>query len=156
MALLLREADDLVLDRRTVARTGGADLAGVHRRAVKIRANEVVRERAGVRQPAEDLRVFEAIGQDRERTRALVARSNLELRVVDGRFVDTRRRAGLEPAEAQAERAKGIGERFGGELAETAAGGLYFARMHERTEKCAGGNHDRARVERRQIGRAHV
>src|SRR5437763_15394047 len=66
MALLVGEANDFVLDRRAVARAGGLDLAGVHRRAVKIRADHLVRLRAGVGQVAEHLRQLETIGENRE------------------------------------------------------------------------------------------
>ena len=60
MALLVGEADDLVLDRRAVARAGGLDLPGVHRRAVEVGADQVVDRLVGVGDLAVHLRLLEA------------------------------------------------------------------------------------------------
>ena len=38
----LAEADDLVLDRRAIARAAALDLPGIHRRAVHVRPDDVV------------------------------------------------------------------------------------------------------------------
>src|ERR1044071_7035809 len=129
MSLLLCEADDLVFDRRAVAGTCRVDLSRVHRRAMKVCADQLVRECARVCEPAENLRLLEAIGENRERTRTRVAGCVFESRVINGGLVDGRRRAGLQAAETQAERAQRIGERFRGRLAEAAAGRLHFSRM---------------------------
>src|SRR5262245_5040030 len=102
---------------------------------MEIRADQLVRERARVREPAENLRLLESIGENRKRTRTRVAGRFFEPRVIDGRLVDARRRAGLQTAEAQSECAKRIRERFRGRLAEAAAGRLHFSRMHERAEE---------------------
>ena len=55
MLRLLGEAHDLVFDRRAVARTDGLDLAGVHRRAMHVVADELQRLRRRVRDVAADL-----------------------------------------------------------------------------------------------------
>jgi hypothetical protein len=151
MALLLGEAHHLVLDGGAVARTGGVDLSGVHRRAVEVRADQVVGKAAGVGEPAEDLRLLEPVGEDGERARTLVARSFLQLREVDGGAVDARGRTGLQAAEVQAESPERIGERLRGRLAETAAGGLLLAGVHQRPEEGAGGDDDRLRLESRSV-----
>ena len=151
MPLLLREAHHLVFDRRAVARAGGVDLAGVHRRAMEIGADQLVRDLAGVGQMAEHLRQRERVGEDRERTRLGVARRFLELREIDGGAIDARRRSGLEAAEFQAEVAQRIGERLRRRLAEAAADGLHFAGVHQGAKERSGGDDDGARVEARSV-----
>ena len=54
--VLVGEAHDLVLDRRTVARAHAFDHARVQRRAIQPRADDVVRARRRVRDPATALR----------------------------------------------------------------------------------------------------
>src|SRR5258708_29288594 len=123
MARLIREAHHLVFYGWAISRTGCLDLARVHRRAVKVRANQLVRLRARVGQMAKHLRQSDAIGEDRERTRDLIARRRLESREIDGVLRDARRRSGLQAAKAKAERAERIGERFGRRFAEASADG---------------------------------
>ena len=55
VAGLAGEAVDLVLDRRAVARADAFDHAGEHRRAVEAAADDLVRARVGVRDPARQL-----------------------------------------------------------------------------------------------------
>ena len=45
VAVALAEADDLVLDRRAIARAAARDLAGIHRRTMHIGADDRVRRR---------------------------------------------------------------------------------------------------------------
>ena len=104
VALFLGEADDFVLDRWAVARAGGLDLAGVHRGAVEVRADQLVGFRTRVCEVAEHLREREAVRQNRERAGLFVARRLLQPAEVDARLVDARRSPGLEAAELQAER----------------------------------------------------
>src|SRR5258706_9639156 len=66
VAWLVGEADDLVLDRRAVAGAGRLDLAGVHRRTVKVRADQIMGNGAGVGQVTEHLRQGDAVREDRE------------------------------------------------------------------------------------------
>src|SRR5512142_2131508 len=101
--LLLGEPDDLVFDRRTVARARRFDLTRIHRRAMQIGADQVVRFGARVRQMAKYLREREPIGDDREWTRRFIAGRLLDPREVDGCLCDARRRSGLQTAEAEAE-----------------------------------------------------
>jgi hypothetical protein len=77
----MREAHDLVLDRRAVARPDAFDDARVQRRAVERAADEIVRRRARVRDPARQLRgMHVARSHEREHRRGIVARLHLEAR----------------------------------------------------------------------------
>ena len=64
--LALCEAHHLVLDRRTVARTGALDLTGIHRRAMKIGANDLVGRRSCLGNVTGDLRRRDLARQIRE------------------------------------------------------------------------------------------
>ena len=70
MPILVGEADDLVFDRRAIARAARTDLAAVHRCPVQIRANPLVDRFVGVGDPARDLLDRKLIGQKRERRAA--------------------------------------------------------------------------------------
>ncbi len=69
-------------------------------------ANDPVRRVGRAGDAALDLRVVDALGQDGERLRRLVAGLHLERGPVDGAAVEPRRRSGLEPAERKARRAR--------------------------------------------------
>ena len=60
VAVAFAEPHDLVLDRRTIARPAAADLAGIHRRAMHIFADDPVRRRVRAGDAALDLRVRDA------------------------------------------------------------------------------------------------
>ena len=83
MALFVCEAHDFVFDRRTVTWACGLDLPRVHRRAVQIRADQLVGGRARVREMTEHLRQRDGVGKNRKRPRNFVAGRLLELRKVD-------------------------------------------------------------------------
>jgi hypothetical protein len=55
VAVLAGETMNLVFDRRAVARPNAFDDAGVHRRAIEIGADDVVRPRVGAGDPARQL-----------------------------------------------------------------------------------------------------
>ena len=79
----LAEAHDLVLDRRAIARTAALDLAGIHRRAMHIGANDFMGRRRRAGDAALDLRIGDALGQHRERLRRIVPRLHFQRRPVD-------------------------------------------------------------------------
>ena len=56
MAVALAEFDDLIFDRRTITRARAGDLSRVHRRAMHVGADDVVRRRDRARDGALDLR----------------------------------------------------------------------------------------------------
>ena len=80
MPILVGEAHDLVLDRRTVARPAALDLAGVHRRPVQVGADEIVDRLVGVGDVAIHLRLRDALGGEAERPRVVVAGLRFALR----------------------------------------------------------------------------
>ena len=102
MAVAFAEFYDLVFDRRTVTRTATCDLAGIHRRAMHVVANDLVRGGNRARDAAFDLRIGDAFGQHRERFGRIVAGLHLDALPIDGAAVQPRRRAGLQAAEREA------------------------------------------------------
>ena len=116
MALLVLEAHDFILDGGAVARPRAVDGAGVHRRAVQVGKEDLVRLLRGIGQIAEGA-VFQrrSVGQERKRRHRLVARLRLHLGKVDGAAVEARGRAGLEAADGKAEAAQTVREGVGGQ-----------------------------------------
>src|SRR5438876_5546785 len=102
MALLVGEANDLVLDGRAVARSRRLDLARVHRCAVQVGADHPVRELAGVGEVAEHLRELEPVGENGEWPRRRIAGRFLQPREIDAVAAYARWRSGLEAAELEA------------------------------------------------------
>ena len=95
--------DDLVLERRAVARTDAANLPVEQRRAVDVRAHDRSHAIVRVQQVAVDLRPTDRARQEREGHRRIVAALDGERSVrdatleVDARAIEPRRRAGLQP-----------------------------------------------------------
>ena len=106
MALLLFEADDLVLDRRAVARADALNVAAVERRAVQVVENDLVGRGVCVGDVAVDLVVHRHAGHKAEGLQFVVWVAGLafELREVDAAAVDAGGRAGLEAAQREAVR----------------------------------------------------
>ncbi len=140
VTLLVREPDDLVLDRRAVARADALDRALVQRRPVQVGADEVVGRRGRVGDPARPLgqRRRRAVVIEREPRRRIVARLPLERRVVDGLAVDAARRAGLEPRQRQAQPRQRARQRHRRRLAGPAAGGPGVADEDRAAQERAG------------------
>ena len=93
-----------------------------------------------------DLRVVDARGQHRERLGRIVARLHLERRPVDRLAVEPRRRAGLEAAEREAERAPASRDSpIAGASPTRPAGICCLADMDEAAQERAGGEHHGAR-----------
>ncbi len=108
MAFFVGKADHFVLDGRTVPRTGCLDLAGVHRRAVQVRTDQLVGDGTGICNVTEHLRERDRIREDGEGPRSCVADRWLHLREIDGVPGDARRGTGLEPAESKSEGREGV------------------------------------------------
>src|SRR5882724_1294621 len=102
MRELVRELDDLVFDRRTIARADRLDLSAVHRRTVHIFADDAMCLFRRERDEAGHLCVVmgDALGAEAKGRGIGVARLHGELRPVDGASVETRRSAGLQAATA--------------------------------------------------------
>jgi hypothetical protein len=117
MAGPLREARDLVLDRRTIARAYAFDHAGEHRRAIEAATDDGVCLLVGVRDPARELARMHAPFADEGKHRlGRVPGLHFETGEIDGSSVQSRRRSRLEPAHRQLQfaqaRAQGPGRGF--------------------------------------------
>ena len=151
--VLVGEAHDLVFDAGAIARAAALDLAGVHRGAVQVGADDLVDSLVGVRDVHGDLRerrcrTGPVVGQLGEGDgRVVVAGLLFEAGEVDGLAVEARRGAGLEAAELEAQSRQTAGEAAGGLLADAAAFGFLFAGVHEGAEEGAGGDDAAAAVE---------
>ena len=139
---LFGEAHDLVLDRGAVARAAGVDLAGVHWRAFEVFANQIVDRLVGVGDVAGELLNVDAVVEIRKRLRVFVARLEFGFAVVDCPTVESRRRAGFETCELDAETGKRAADSLGSAFAGAAAWGFGFARVHESLQKGASGEDD--------------
>ena len=106
-----------------------------------VRPDDVVRRLVGARDAALDLRRRDALGQRRERLGRLVARLHLDGGPVDGRPVEPRRRAGLEPAERKAESRKRERKADGRRLTDAPGRDLALADVDQPAQKSAGGQH---------------
>src|SRR5271154_1999586 len=142
MLFLVRELDDLVLDRRAVARAGSRDLTGIHRRAHDVLADEAQRFRRGVGDVAGDLPTLYFFGPEAERGRVCVSGLLLELAPVDRAAIEARRCSSLEAAAAQAESLQGFAEKDGGWFAAASRGVIFLAAVDEAVEEGSGGDDD--------------
>src|SRR5690606_37661012 len=107
MRALVRESMNLVFDRRAITRSDAFDRTREHGRAIAARTNDLVRPLVGRSDVADNLaRVIGApskIGKYRHR---LIARLNDQAFIVDRAPIDTRRRAGLQAADAERQRSE--------------------------------------------------
>ena len=143
VAVLVGEADHLGLQRWAVAGPGRLDLAGVHRRPVQVRPDQIVYRGVGVRDPARDLLQVDPVGEEGKRLGHLVAGLDLGLVEVDGPPVQARRRAGLESRQREAEPLQSLAEARGGPFAGASAGQLRGAVVKDPLHERAGAEHDR-------------
>ena len=113
--ILVREAVDLVLDGGAIAGPHAFDDAGEERRTIQRLANDLVRARVGVRDPARQLpRVLVGTSDEGEyRHRIQITRLDAQPAVIDGLAVDARRRAGLETPLRQGQFPKAGRQRLG-------------------------------------------
>src|SRR5205823_2954865 len=121
MLVLVGEAHDLVLNARAVARTGRLDLAGIHRGAVKVGADDLVNGFVGRTEITRQLRqrwmpILGVFVQIRKWRRRFVAGLNLEPREIDRLAIKARRSAGFETAQLQPEPFQTPGEPTSGGL----------------------------------------
>ena len=146
MTVALREAHDLVFDRRAVANTGSVDDAGVERRAIEVVADDRVRPRRGVGQVACHLRQRQPRRGPVKRPRVLVAPLLRELGVVDGRAPQARRCARLQARQPEAQRPQGVGEIVRGEFSRPPGALTREPDVDQTPEERPRGDDDRARV----------
>ena len=104
MAVLVGKAIDLVFHARAIARPDAFDLAGEHRAAIETGADDLVRARIGVGDPARHLRRMHGGGaheaENRHGRRGATGHAIAGLldaaREVDAAAIESRRRAGLQ------------------------------------------------------------
>ena len=150
------KADDLVLDRRTIADTRCRYLPGKHRRLVQVLTDQRVGRLVGARDVARHLRVGDPVGQERERPGRHVAVLDHQGLPVDGAAVEPRRRAGLEPTEAETRPFHVPCQGHGSRVADPAGGPSLGAEMDLAPQERAGGQHDGTGPNRLPCGRAHA
>ncbi len=156
MHFLVGKLDDLVFDRRAVARADRLDLSAVHGRAVHVFADDAVRLRRGPGDVAGHLRVVvrDALGAEAERRRIDVARLRREARPVDAASIEARRSAGLEAASAQAELLQGFAQQDRVGLARASCGILLLAAVDQSVEERSGGDDDGLRADGAAVAQA--
>ena len=91
-------------------------------------------------------RVLGATPEEGKDRRRVVAGLHQQGRVVDGATVDARRRAGLEPTDAERQRAQSFGQAVRRRITCAPAGILLETDVDSAAEKRADGQHDRRRM----------
>ena len=155
---LVGKLDDLVFNRRAVARTDGMDLSAVHGRTVDVFPDDALSFRSGPRDVARHLRIMmgDPPGAKAEGRRIVVAGLDLEARPVDGAAIEARRGSRLQPATAQAEPLEGLAQQDGGRFARASRGILLFAAMNQAIEESAGRDDDRAGANRAAVAQSNA
>ena len=124
------------------------DLAAEHRRAVQIRADDLVGGLGSAPNPAGNLaRLLGAAADEAEHRRRRIAGLLLQLAVVDAAAVDARRGAGLQAADTKWQRPQTLGQGIGRRIAGSAAGALLQPHMNAAAQKGADGQHYRVSAE---------
>ena len=148
VGILIGEAVDLVLDRRAVTRTHTFDHPGVHRRAIQPAADDLVSVCIGVGDPAGYLRWMlvrrAKIGKHRTR---LITGLLGQPGKVDAAPVQTRRRAGFQPADTQRQFAQPRRQGIGRGIAGAATLVIRQTDMNPSGQERAGGEHNRTGTE---------
>ena len=120
VAIAVGESDDLVLDRRAVARPGRRDPTCVQRRPVEVAADDRVRLRIREGDVAVDLGCVDGPRLEGKRHRIAVARLPVHRVKIDRGFQDARRRPGLQSPHRQAQTGQSPGQPDRGLLLEPA------------------------------------
>src|SRR5205823_2251552 len=136
--------DDLILDRRTVARTNGLNLAAVHRRAMHIFANDAVSLRRSPGDVTGHLFVMmcHPLRAKAKRSGIGIAWLNLKFRPVNRAAVQPRRGSGLQPAPAQTKFFQGFAEKDGVGFAGASRRILLLTTMNQPIKKSPGRDND--------------
>lgn len=127
VAVFIRKAHDLILDRGAVACARSVNRAGIHRRTMDVFADDAVRFFVGIGQVALGAVFQHAVGHEGERRDRFVAGLSFHLIKVDGRFFHTRRRACLKAAQGDIQLAKCARQMRGGEKTLRSAHPAAFA-----------------------------
>ena len=73
MRRLVGKPNNLVFDRRAIARADPINMAAIHGGSIKIGADNLMRFFVGVRNPAIDLRGIDTLGKERKQHRIIVS-----------------------------------------------------------------------------------
>ena len=150
------EAVDFVFNGRAIARADTFDDAGVHGRAVQIGADDVVRARVRVGNPAGQLRrVLVGRAEKAEDRRRRVAGLFAQYGKINAAPVNARRRAGFQPSARSAEFRQTFRQAQCRRLARAPARVVCQANVHAAIEKRAGGEHHGAGAKADARLRAH-
>ncbi|MNX18811.1 hypothetical protein D3C86_487170 [compost metagenome] len=152
--VLVREAEDLVLDAGAVARADALDHAGEHRGAVEPGLDHLVGLGIGLREVAGHLRDRLLRRQEREVQAAILAGSECDLVEGDATAVDAGRGAGLEAAGREAHLNEAVGEGHGGSFAGASPRRAGEAGEELATQEGSGGQDGGAGFDRRAVGAA--
>src|SRR6266481_7197981 len=131
MSVAVAEADDLVLDRGAIARSDALDLPGIHRRAMHIGPDHLMGCGGGPGDAALDLRGRDLFRHHRKRLRWIAAGLHFHRRPVDRRAIESRRSAGLQPAQREAGTLKRLRGPERRRLADAAGGPVLLAEMDQ-------------------------
>ena len=146
----LAEAHDLVLDRRAIARPAARDLPGIHRRAMHVRPDDLVRRRRRAGDAAVDLRRFDPLASASRTARA--ARRPAASPAAAQSMVVPSSRGGvpvLSRPSAKPSRSSVSDSPTAGASPTRPAGDLLLADVDQAAQKGAGGEHHRAAAEAR-------
>src|SRR3954468_10125030 len=134
---LVGKLDDLIFDRRAIARSDRLNLAAVHGRAMNVFADDAVSFGGGPGDVARHLGVVvrHLLSTETEWRRISIARLNLKLGPVDAAAVEAGRSAGLQAASAQAEIFQSFAEQHRVRLTRTTGGVLLLTAMDQPVEK---------------------
>lgn len=143
----LGEPHDLVLDRRAVAWPNRRDLPGIHRRPVEVRADQGVCRRGRFSNGTGDLPRLDAVGQEGEWLRRLVAWLRRQARPIDRASPQAWRRPGLEPAEREVLPVQALRKSDGRRLTDPARGDRFFPHVDQAPQERAGRQDHTARAD---------
>ena len=138
------EADNFVLNRRTIARTPTGDLTRIDRGPVNVLPDNGVCRLGRAGHPAFDLPVGQPLGHGAERLWSFIARVGLQTVPIDRPPIQPGRRAGFQPSQREPEAAERLRQADRGRFAHPPRGRLLVADMDHPAQKRAGGEHDRA------------
>uniref|UniRef100_A0A0N5A6W0 PE-PGRS family protein n=1 Tax=Parastrongyloides trichosuri TaxID=131310 RepID=A0A0N5A6W0_PARTI len=144
VAGFLGEAHHLVFDGRAVARTAPGQPAAIDRAFAEVISDDAVRLFGRVGHAAGDLRHGDAVGQEAEGHGLVVRRLHLQPLPGDGAAVQSRGRAGLQPAHHQLRGVQVAGQARRGILAITAGRNAQIAAMDDAVEEGASRQHHSA------------
>src|SRR5450631_11346 len=146
MRALVGEAENLVLDRRTVARTHSFDDSGEHRRARACRADNLVSSLVCLRYETINLpRMFAGSPEKRKNWAWLIARLRGHDRKVDRAAIQARRGTGLEPPDSEGQLTQSRRQVLGGRIPAAAPGVMVKPHMDAASEERPHREHDRSR-----------